>query len=64
MLTVLSEVELKLRENDEVLEVVNSGNIELNVDVYDDGTLVDNFELVVDESENVSGTLVFGGKNE
>lgn len=63
-LTILSKVDLKLRSAGDEFEVVNAGNIGLNVDIYDNETLVGNIKLERDESRNVSGTAFVGGQNE
>jgi len=60
-LTILSEVDLKLKKTGEGYEVVNSGNVALNVEVYDNETLTGKIVLKVDESKNVSGTKFIGG---
>jgi len=62
-LTIESEVDLKLQEDGENYEVVNSGNTELNVDIYNNGKLSGNVILGVDESEEVSGTKFIGGQS-
>ena len=63
-ITILSSIDLRLRESGEKYEVVNSGNTRLNVDVYDNDALVGNVVLDVDESENVSGNKFIGGQDE
>ena len=61
-LTIESEINLKLRKSGEGFEVVNAGNIELSVDVYEYGKLKENVILGVDES--VSGDKFVGRQNE
>jgi len=63
-LTIESEVELKLKKLEDGYEVVNSGNVRLNVDIYDGDILVGDVVLDVDESEEVSGTKFVGGQDE
>lgn len=60
-LTILSEIGLKLKKSEWGYEVVNSGNVELNVEIYDNETLTDEIILKVYESGNVSGTKFIGG---
>jgi len=62
-LTIESEVDLKLRRaagKDESYEIVNSGNTELNVDVYQGEKLAGNVILGFDENKEVSGTKFVG----
>ena len=62
-LTIESEVDLKLRRaagKDESYELVNSGNTELNVDVYQGEKLAGNVILGFDENKEVSGTKFVG----
>ena len=62
-LTIESEVDLKLRRvasGDDSYEIVNSGNTELNVDVYQGEELTGNVVLGVDEHKEVSGTKFVG----
>ena len=61
---IVSEVDLRLKPAGDNYEVVNSGNVQLNVEVYDNATLVDNLVLGIDETKNVSGTKFIGGQNE
>lgn len=63
-LTILSEIGLKLKKIEEGYEVVNSGNLALNVEVYDNETMTEKIVLKVDESKNVSGTEFIGGQYE
>jgi len=62
-LTIESEIDLKLRELEKVgsYEVVNAGNVELNVDIYDKGKLTGNIILGADESMEISGNKFVGG---
>jgi len=50
-LTINSEVNLRLRLSNESYEVVNGGNVVLNVDYYEEGKFVGNETLGVDKSE-------------
>jgi hypothetical protein len=68
-LTIESEVDLKLKKSvegtEEGYEVVNSGNTELNVDIYgSDEELIGNVILEIDKSEEVEGTKFIGSENE
>jgi len=64
-LTILSEINLKLIETGEGnFEIINAGNTELNVDIYEKGKLSGNVVLNIDESEEVSGTKFIGRQNE
>jgi len=62
--TIQSEVELKLKEAGNKFEVVNAGNVELNVDIYNNESLNGSIILKVDENKNVSGTKFIGSQNE
>lgn len=61
-LEIVSEVDLKLKMIDggESYEVVNSGNVVLDVDVYENGTFREKVVLDVDEGREVSGTKFVG----
>jgi hypothetical protein len=61
-LTILSHIGLKLKESGyEYYEVVNAGNIALNVEVYDENdTHVGDVRLDVDESGKVGGSKFIG----
>jgi len=63
-LTIKSEVNLKLKESGETFEVVNAGNTQLNVDIYDKNLYTGSVILKVDEGKNVSGTKFVGKENE
>jgi len=60
-LTVNDVVALQLQSVDEGYEVVNVGNVLLNVDVYENGSLAGSRLLDVEESEEVSGEQFIGG---
>ena len=62
-LTILSEVDLQLKDKGESYEVVNAGNTNLEVEVYDGSSLVDELLLGVDESVNSDGDKFIGGQN-
>ena len=62
-LTILSEVNLKLKQVSEgMYEVVNAGNVELDVEVYDDKEIVGNIVLGIDESKKASGIKFIGSQ--
>jgi len=62
-LTILSNVELKLRKKGEKYEVVNAGNVELDVKIYDDDVLVGNVVLGAEENSEVNGDKFVGEQN-
>lgn len=62
-LTIISEVDLKLKENGDKYSVVNAGNTELKVDIYNGSVLQGNVVLEVDEEHNSTGTLFVGREN-
>lgn len=56
-MTINSNVELKMKKiAEDRYEVVNSGNVNLNVDMYNKGKYTGSVILDIDESKNVSGT--------
>jgi len=59
-LTIKSRVELKLVETKDGMAVVNSGNVRLNVDVYDGEKLIENKKLGVGDISNIKGTKYIG----
>jgi hypothetical protein len=63
-LTINSEVNLKLEFNNGSYNVVNAGNIRLNIDVYNGTELVDRVKLDVAQSTDVLGTKFIGGIDE
>ena len=63
-LIIESRVELKLIENDTKYDVVNFGNVPLNVSVYNKSVLVGNIVDDVGEIVNVSGNEYIGRENE
>ncbi len=63
-LTILSEIELKLKKTADGYAVVNAGNVELNVEIYNNNTLSETVVLAVDETAEVSGTKFVGRQNE
>ena len=60
--TIKSEVSLKLVEKNESVDVVNSGNTRLNVDIYKNGGLTGNVVLGVNEQKEVNGTQFIGSE--
>jgi len=64
-LTINSYVDLRLRENGERVDVLNAGNVPLNVTIYNNQTIVGSIILNVDESGNSSAnvTRIEGGQN-
>ena len=64
-LTIQSEVNLKLKELENgSYELVNAGNVVLNVDVYNESLLQESFLLDADEGREVAGTKFIGQQNE
>ena len=62
-LTIESEVNLRLRKTESGFEVVNAGNTELSVDVYEYGKLKEKIVLDVDETSG-EGDKFVGRQNE
>ncbi len=60
-LTIISRIDLRLKENLENYEVVNAGNTKLKVDVYDQEQKIESFSLNPEESKFSLGTKFFGG---
>lgn len=60
-LTITSVVSLELKNVDGGYGVVNSGNVRLNVDVYNGTKLVDKVKLEVGEVSDVEGDKYIGG---
>lgn len=64
-LTIISKIDLRVRGvNDKMLEVINAGNNELNVEVYSNGSKVNSFTLGVGKNETSLGDKIIGGSNE
>lgn len=63
-LTILSNVDLKLKEKEDKYEIVNSGNERLNVDVYRNSTLIGNVILERDESSVEKADKFIGRQDE
>jgi hypothetical protein len=64
-LTIQSEINLKIKKSqDGPLQIVNSGNANLNVDIYENGKLASSVVIDVDESKEVSGNKFIGKQNE
>ena len=64
-LTIISEIDLKLKKVDgeDRYDIVNAGNVELDVDVFENGVLRDNIRLEIDEEKEISGTKFIGREN-
>ena len=61
--TIVSELGLKLkRVSNESYDIVNSGNTELNVDVYNNDTITGSVVLGIDGTKEVSGTKFIGSQ--
>jgi hypothetical protein len=64
-LNILSEVSLELKKIDnEHYGIVNSGNVRLNVDVYNGTELIDQKKLLVGEEDEMQGSKFVGGYDE
>ncbi|MBS3088502.1 hypothetical protein J4402_01850 [Candidatus Pacearchaeota archaeon] len=64
-LTIKSEVGLKLQESDDgKYEVVNAGNVGLDVEIFNKGTFVGKTVLEPEESSLEKGDKFVGGENE
>jgi hypothetical protein len=63
-LTIISEVDLKVKSSadGDKYELVNAGNVVLNVDVYQRGNKSEKVQLGVDEDKEVSGTKFVGSQ--
>jgi hypothetical protein len=59
-LTIKSKVSLELRKVSEGFDVVNSGNVRLNVEVYNGSQLVDNLKLEKGDSVSSKGNKFLG----
>ncbi|MBW6442709.1 hypothetical protein K0A97_02925 [Patescibacteria group bacterium] len=65
--TIESRVELKMKETDEGYEVVNVGNVKLNVDVYEKDEFLERIILNIEEIENlenISEIKIIGGQSD
>jgi len=64
-LKILSEVSLEMKKIDEEhYSVVNSGNVRLNVEVYNGTELIEQKKLEVNEESQTSGDKIVGGQDE
>ncbi len=64
-LTIQSYLDLKLKEaQNGDFELVNAGNAELNVEVYEDGELKENVVVGIDKSQEFDGDKFVGRQNE
>ena len=59
-ITINSEVDLRIKKIGDDYGLVNAGNVNLNVDVYNGTDLVDSRELGIGEEREVSGTKFIG----
>ncbi len=60
-LTIKSEASLKLVKVGDNFKVVNNGNVNLNVDVYNGTKLVNRIKLTVGSTSKANGTKFIGG---
>ena len=63
-LTIMSKVDLRLKPSGEDYEVVNAGNVRLDVSVYNGTELKEEKTLDKGSSFNSSGSLFVGGQSE
>ena len=63
-LNILSEVDFRIKKSENGYDITNAGNVNLNVEVYDNNTKVGNFDLAVDEAKESNGDKFIGGQNE
>lgn len=63
-LTILSKIDLGVVSSGDYYNIVNYGNINLNVEVYNENTKVGDFELGVLESRKSDGDKFIGVQNE
>ncbi len=63
-LTINSEINLLLEFDGEEYDVVNAGNVKLNVDVYNGTELVDKIKLGAGDDADVVGDKIVGGLDE
>jgi len=60
-LTIKSEVNLELRKIDDGnYGVVNAGNVQLNVDIYNGTEMIDNVKLKINEEMESQGAKFIG----
>jgi hypothetical protein len=59
-LTILSTVDLRLRENGDEYDIVNGGNTKLSVDIYNNSNLTGTIFLESGESTQANSTLYVG----
>ena len=62
--TIISKIDLRLKEFSNGYEVVNAGNTRLNVDVYNGMEKIDSFRLGINESKKSGGIKFFGWWND
>jgi len=63
-LTIKSKVSFELVKVGEDFGVVNSGNVKLNIDIYNGTKLLDKIKLEVGENSTVDGNKFVGGYDE
>lgn len=59
-LTIESEISLKIKQEGENYSVVNSGNVPLNVEVYENGQLTGSLHLKAEEKDLAKGDSFLG----
>lgn len=63
-LDILSNIDLKIVSVGEEYNIVNSGNLDLNVEVYDNQTKVGEFDLSPLQNKEMNGTKFIGAQYE
>lgn len=63
-LTIASEVELMIRANGDKYELVNGGNVPLDVEIYDGDKLIGRTTLGSDEKQKAEGNKFVGRERE
>ena len=62
-LRIVSEINLQMKKRGEHYVVVNSGNVRLNIEVYNGSKLIEQRKLSVGESHEVNGNEIVGGQD-
>ncbi len=63
-LTINSEIDLRLRKADKGYDIINAGNVNLNVDIYNGTRLIDSISVLSGGEENAEGNKFVGVENE
>lgn len=60
--TINSLVDLRILNENGSLYVLNAGNVELDIGVYENESLIDNFSLQVNFQEQINSNKIVGGQ--